>query len=142
MEIIAFVFGRHITARLSPGKIILIACIAGTLRWGIFGLSAELGPTLVVQFLQGATLGLAQTGVAAYMRRNIAPEFLASASSIYHAAAGLTAALAILMGAYLYPLGSSFVFFFTASLCALATIAATLMVYRDNRSDEAGAAPS
>jgi len=46
------------------------------------------------------------------------------------------------MGAYLYPLGSSFVFFFTASLCALATIAATLMVYRDNRSDEAGAAPS
>ncbi|MCG6115250.1 MAG: MFS transporter [Mesorhizobium sp.] len=142
VEIIAFVFGRHITARLSPGKIILIACIAGILRWGIFGWSADLGPTLVVQFLQGATLGLAQTGVASYMRRNIAPEFLSSASGIYHAAAGLTAALAILVGAYLYPLGSSYVFFFTATLCALATISATLMVFRDKSGNEGRASPS
>jgi MFS transporter, PPP family, 3-phenylpropionic acid transporter len=142
VEIVAFVFGKYISARLSPGRIILIACIAGILRWGIFGLSAALAPTLVVQFLQGATLGLAQTGVASYMRQNIAPEFLSSATGVYFAAAGLFAALAILTGAHLYPISSSYVFFFTALLCAFASVAATLMVNRDNRGDEGKAPPS
>ncbi|NMG38029.1 MFS transporter [Chelativorans sp. ZYF759] len=141
VEIVAFVFGKRITARLSPGKIILIACVAGMLRWGVFGLSADLAPTLVVQFLQGATLGLAQTGVASYMRQNMAPEFLSSATGVYYASAGLFAALAILVGAYLYPFSSSYVFFFTALLCALATIAAALMVHEDKRGDEGGPAP-
>ncbi|MGY6708829.1 MAG: MFS transporter [Rhizobiaceae bacterium] len=136
VEIVAFVMAKHISARLSPGRIILIACIAGILRWGIFGLSAELGPTLVVQLLQGATLGLAQTGVAAYMRRNIAPEFLSSATGVYFASAGLFAALAILAGAYLYPVSSSYVFFFTALLCAIAAIAATMMVQEERRGNE------
>lgn len=136
VEIVAFVLGRRITARLSPGKIILIACIAGILRWGIFGLSADLGPTLVVQFLQGATLGLAQVGVAHYMRQNIAPEFLSSATGIYYASAGLFTALAILVSAQLYPLGSGFVFLFTASLCACAAAVASLMVNTTSQGDK------
>jgi PPP family 3-phenylpropionic acid transporter len=137
MEILAFVFGRHIAARLSPGRIILIACVAGILRWGLFGLSAALAPTLVVQFLQGATLGLAQVGVAAYIRHNIAPEFLSSATGVYYAAAGLIAALAIMAGAYLYPISSSYVFFFAALLCALGTIAAAFLASQDTRHGEA-----
>lgn len=136
VEIVAFVFGKHITARLSPGKIILIACIAGILRWGIFGLSADLAPTLLVQVLQGATLGLAQVGVASYMRQNIAPEFLSSATGVYHAGAGLIAALAILVGAQLYPISSSYVFFFSASLCAFAALVASLMVVQTHRGDQ------
>lgn len=136
VEIVAFVFGKRITARFSPAKIILIACIAGALRWGIFGLSAELAPTLVVQFLQGATLGLTQVGVASYMRQNIAPEFLSSAAGVYHASAGLIAALAILVGAQLYPISSSYVFLFTAALCALGAVVATLMVGKTHRGDE------
>jgi len=132
VEIVAFVLGKRITARLTPGKIILIACIAGILRWGIFGLSAELAPTLVVQLLQGATLGLAQVGVASYMRQNIAPEFLSSATGVYYASAGLIAALAILVGAQLYPISSSYVFLFTAALCAFGAIVASLMVEKSD----------
>jgi len=136
VEIVAFVLGKRITARLSPGKIILIACI---LRWGIFGLSAELAPTLVVQLLQGGTLGLAQVGVAAYMRQNIAPEFLSSATGVYYASAGLIAALAILVGAQLYPISSGYVFLFTASLCAFGAVVATLMVDKTHRGGESEA---
>lgn len=132
VEILAFVFGRHITARFSAGRIILIACIAGVLRWGLFGLSAELAPTLAVQILQGATLGLTQVGVVAYVRQNIAPSFLASAMGVYHAAAGLIAALAILIGAQLYPLGSSHVFLFTAALCAFAAVVALFITDRND----------
>ncbi|MCH8465489.1 MAG: MFS transporter [Roseinatronobacter sp.] len=128
VEIIAFVFGKRISARLSPGQIIRIACLAGCLRWGIFGLSAELMPTLAVQILQGATLGLAQVGVAHYMRENIASEFLSSATGVYWAAAGLITALAILISAWLYPISSSYVFFFTAVLCAFGTVFAAMMV--------------
>jgi hypothetical protein len=79
-EIVAFAFGSRITARLAPGAIIGLGCIAGVLRWGRFGLSAQLMPTLFVQVLQGATLGMTQVGVAAYLRRHIVPEFLSSAS--------------------------------------------------------------
>lgn len=136
VEIVAFVLGKRISARLTPGKIILIACIAGILRWGIFGLSAELAPTLVVQLLQGGTLGLAQVGVAAYMRQNIAPEFLSSATGVYHASAGLIAALAILVGAQLYPISSGYVFLFTASLCAFGAVVASLMVDKTHRGGE------
>lgn len=136
VEIVAFVLGKRITARLAPGRIILIACIAGILRWGIFGVSAELAPTLVVQFLQGATLGLGQIGVASFMRQNIAPEFLSSATGVYWASAGLISALAILVGAQLYPLSSSYVFLFTAVLCVFGAVVASRIVDKTFRGDE------
>jgi MFS transporter, PPP family, 3-phenylpropionic acid transporter len=141
VEIIAFVFGKRIATFLSPGKIILVACIAGTLRWGVFGLSAEFAPTLAVQILQGATLGLAQVGVAHYMRQNIAPEFLSSATGVYWAAAGLITALAILASAWLYPINSSYVFYFTALLCAFATAMAALMGDSDHPGPKAATVP-
>lgn len=142
VEIVAFVFGGRITARLLPGKIIRIACIAGILRWGIFGLSAELAPTLVVQLLQGATLGLTQIGVAAYLRQSVAPEFLSSASGVYSASVGLITGLAILASARLYPISSSYVFLFTALLCVFGTVAAALMPDQSDRGDDWGSSPS
>lgn len=142
MEIVAFVLGRRITARLSPGNIILIACIAGILRWGIFGLSANLVPTLIVQLLQGATLGLTQVGVASYMRQRVAPEFLSSASGVYSASVGLITALAILVSARLFPISSGYVFLFTALLCAFGTVAAAMMTdQNDPRGDGESFAP-
>lgn len=126
MEIVVFVLGKRITDLFSPEKIICMACIAGILRWGMFGMSAELVPTLGVQLLQGATLGLAQVGVAAYLRHSIAPDFLSSATGVYWASAGLVTAVAILVSAYLYTISSSYVFIFTASLCALGAAAANL----------------
>lgn len=142
VEIVAFVFGGRITARLSPGKIIRIACIAGILRWGMFGISAELASTLVVQLLQGATLGLTQIGVASYMRQSIAPEFLSSASGVYSASVGLITALAILVSARLFPISSSYVFLFTALLCVFGAVAATLMADQGNRGDDGRSLPS
>ena len=136
VEIVAFVFGGRITARLTSRKIIVIACIAGILRWGIFGLSAELAPTLVVQILQGATLGLTQIGVASYIRQNIAPAFLSSATGVYWASTGLITALAILISARLYPISSSYVFLFTAILCAVGTVVAALMMEKSNRGND------
>lgn len=136
MEIVAFVLGRRIAANLSPGIIIQIACLSGIFRWGIFGMSAELEPTIFVQVLQGATLGLAQVGVASYLRQSIAPDFLSSASGVYWAATGLITALAIVVSSHLYPINSSYVFFFTALLCSFATIVAALIVGGNNEGKE------
>lgn len=141
VEIVAFVFGGRIIARLAPGKIIRIACIAGILRWGIFGISAELASTLVVQLLQGATLGLTQIGVASYMRQSVAPEFLASASGVYSASVGLITALAILVSARLFPINSSYVFLFTALLCVFGAVTATLMMDQGDCGDDGGSLP-
>jgi PPP family 3-phenylpropionic acid transporter len=127
-EIVAFAFGSRITARLAPGAIIGLGCLAGVLRWGTFGLSAQLLPTLFVQILQGATLGMTQVGVAVYLRRHIAPEFLSSASGSYAASAGLLAGLCILVGGRLYAADSGSVFLFTSALCALALIVAISMM--------------
>lgn len=127
-EIVAFACGRQITASLSPARIIAVACLAGTLRWGLFGLSAGLLPTLAVQILQGATLGMTQVGVAAYLRQNMPSEFLASATGVYSACGGLFTGLCILIGGRLYLAGSGNVFLFTAALCILALFFASLMV--------------
>jgi PPP family 3-phenylpropionic acid transporter len=127
-EIIAFAFGSRITARLAPGAIIGLGCLAGVLRWGTFGLSAQLLPTLFVQVLQGVTLGMTQVGVAAYLRRHIAPEFLSSASGSYAASAGLLAGLCILVGGRLYAADSGSVFLFASALCAFALIVAVSMI--------------
>lgn len=87
--------------------------------------------------LQDTTLGLAQVGVASCMWQNIASEFLSSATGVYHASAGLFAALPILVGVTLYPISSSYVFFFTATHCAFAAIVATMILGKDDR-DAAG----
>jgi hypothetical protein len=50
----------------------------------------KLGPTLFMQLLQGATLGMTQIGVAAFMRQHIPPRFLWSAAGTYAASWGLS----------------------------------------------------
>ena len=127
-EIVAFAFGSRITGRLSPGMIISIGCLAGVVRWGTFGSSTELVPTLFMQLLQGATLGLTQVGVAAYLRAQVAPHFLASATGSYAAATGLLGSLFILVGGQLYAGGSGQVFLFASTVCVLALTSALLMV--------------
>ncbi len=135
MEIGAFVLGKRVAAKFSPGKIIWIACLAGFFRWGLFGLSADLASTLAVQIMQGATLGLTQVGVASYMRQNIAADFLSSASGVYYASVGLLTAFVISISARLYPISSSYVFTFTALLCAMAAVAAYMLVRIDGRKE-------
>lgn len=139
MEIVAFVFGKRITANFSPGRVIQIACLAGILRWGIFGMSPDLAPTIIVQILQGATLGLAQVGVASYMRQSIPADFLSSASGVYWATTGLITALAIFVSSHLYPINGSYVFFFTALLCLFGAVVATLIVESNHNGKEGGA---
>ncbi|WP_164854738.1 MFS transporter [Devosia sp. 1566] len=133
-EIIAFAFASRITTRLTPGMIISIGCLAGVLRWGTFGYSTDILPTLLMQLLQGATLGLTQVGVAAYMRRHVAPHFLASATGSYAAAGGLLGSVFILVGGQLYASGSGSVFLFASALCAFGLVAALCMIRLEKRS--------
>ncbi|WP_281261301.1 MFS transporter [Devosia submarina] len=127
-EIIAFACGGWITARLSPGTIIAIGCIAGVLRWGTFAYSTELLATLFMQLLQGATLGMTQIGVAAYLRRHIRPHTLSSATGSYAASSALIASLFIFAAGHAYAVSSGSVFLCASAFCVLALAVAGTLV--------------
>ena len=136
-EIMVFKFSHLVTRRFS-WILIVAACGGGVLRWGLLGLSGELPMAILVQLLQGATLGLTQVGVAAYMSASMPPRILSTGTGVYTACTGLLAAVFIYGGGLLYPGFGGHLFLVSAALCAVALIPATILAVHSRRRLGAG----
>ncbi|MFC5487174.1 MFS transporter [Microvirga aerilata] len=132
VEIVVFKFSHLVTRRFS-WILIVAACGGGVLRWGLLGLSGELPMAILVQLLQGATLGLTQVGVAAYMSASMPPRILSTGTGLYTACTGLLAAVFIYGGGLLYPGFGGRLFLVSAALCAVALIPATILAVHIHR---------
>jgi MFS transporter, PPP family, 3-phenylpropionic acid transporter len=139
-EIIVFKFSHLITRRFSA-LLIVAACGAGILRWGLLGLSGDLPVAILVQLLQGATLGLTQVGVAAYMASAVPSRILSTGTGIYTASAGFLAAVFIYSGGLLYPGIGGRLFLVSAALCAFAVIPAGILAVHSPRRSTAHTDP-
>ena len=130
-EIILFAFGGALVRRLGPARLIVLAGMAGIVRWSATGLSDALPVLVMVQALHAFTFGAAHLGAIYFIARTVPPALSATAQSLYSAAVmGLGLGLAILASGSLYAAFGGKAYFAMAALGALGSVLAVILARR------------
>ena len=94
-EIVLFSFGAALTARFGAAGLLMMAAVAGVMRWPLLAFSTDLSVLFVAQALHGVTFGAAHLGAMAFLSRAIPPSLSATAQTL-HGAVALGVASAII----------------------------------------------
>jgi MFS transporter, PPP family, 3-phenylpropionic acid transporter len=124
-EITVFSVITRLPDFVRPSKLILIGCIAACARWGILGARSDIFFAIVVQGLQGLSLGATQSGVAQFISRTLPEGIASSATGLYATVAvGLMqTGLVLVSGMWFETIGSG-IFLFAAAFAAIGCICA------------------
>ena len=93
-EIVLFAFGATLTKRFGAGGLMLMAALAGLIRWPLLAMSTDLPVLFFAQALHAFTFGAAHLGAMAFLSHAIPPSLSATAQTLHGAVAmGLASAM-------------------------------------------------
>jgi len=127
VEILTFVLGSRILARVSAPTLLLCACLGGVLRWALLSEAQHPSTLIIVQLLQAATLSCTQLGAAQFIRTTVPPQAMSTGTGLYAATVGILTAAILYGGSHLYAAFGGRAFALSAVLCLGAAIAAALL---------------
>ncbi|MFL5097765.1 MAG: MFS transporter [Xanthobacteraceae bacterium] len=119
--IVFFLIGPALLRRLGPAGAMALAAAAGTLRWAVMAVSADVVALALMQPLHGLTFALFHLACMRVLAAVVPPGLAATAQAIYGTLAigAATAALTLLSGLIYARLGAHG-FWIMAALCAAA----------------------
>ncbi|MAL77560.1 MAG: MFS transporter [Sneathiella sp.] len=121
VEVILFAFSRRAFAPFSPVQLLLLAGVAGTLRWLVMSFTPGVPVLLLIQTLHGVTFAAAHLGTMRMISETIPLEFSARAQGLYTAIAlGLIMGGEMFLSGYLYDAFAAQAYFFMAGSCLIA----------------------
>ena len=127
--LVFFVAGPALVARLTPGGAIVVASLAGALRWGVMASSASVLAAALVQPLHGITFALLHLACMRLIARTVPPGLEGTAQAIYGTiGVGAASALLTLASGVLYGRFGAPAFWAMAALCAAALPVALTLV--------------
>ena len=122
-EILLFAVSNRVVRRLGIRNLLLLAAVAGVVRWTLTALSTELALLLIVQALHGLTFGATHLATMHFIARAVPPEMTATAQSLNAAiAGGIATALALALAGVLFEAYGGMAFLAMAILAALAVV--------------------
>lgn len=102
-EIVLFSLSNRVLGRLGVVNLLLLAAIAGVVRWLAMGFSAALPVLIAVQALHGLTFGAGHLAAMHFIARAVPPEMTATAQSLNAAlAGGIATGLSLPLAGWLY----------------------------------------
>lgn len=127
-EVLLFAFSGKVVARLGPGRLLLLATLAGVVRWLALGLSTALPVLAAAQVLHAVTFGCAHLGAMHFIVRAVPHALSARAQGMLSAVAmGLAPGLMSPLAGHLYEgLGGNAFLVMTALSAAGAALALVL----------------
>jgi PPP family 3-phenylpropionic acid transporter len=127
-EIVLFWLGAGLLRRIGVSGMLVLAGLAGAVRWTAYGLSSDIGTLLVMQTLHAFTFGAAHLGAMHFIARAAPPAWSATAQSLYTAVSGgIALGLGILVAGLLYENFKAGAFFLSAALSLLGVLCAILL---------------
>ncbi len=127
-EVIFFAVSAPVLARTGPVVLLLIAGLAGIVRWTVLGMTTDLPALFAVQLLHAATFGAAHFGAMHLVTRAAPPNLATTAQGLYSAAAGgIGIGLALLLAGRLYGINQASAFLAMAGLSAGGALLAVLL---------------
>ncbi len=130
-EVILFAAGAAVLQRIGPVPLLLLAGLAGVLRWTVTALTTALPALLVVQCLHAFTFGAAHLAAMTFIARTVPASESASAQSLYSSIVmGVAAGIVIPLAGVLFGAAGGAAYFAMAALCAGGAIVAAIMTRR------------
>ena len=127
-EIILFIFGSGLVARLGPLGMIILGGLAGTLRWLMTGDAYGLPLLIVLQALHAFTFGATHLGAIYFIYRRFPGNLSASAQGVYSAIVmGLALGLAMFASGKLYSFFGPNAYYAMALMAAVGTMLAIFL---------------
>jgi PPP family 3-phenylpropionic acid transporter len=121
-EVVVFLFlGRHLLNRLGPRRAMLLAAIAGVIRWGTAAQTAWFPVMAMVEPLHGLTFALLHLSCVTMIGRIVPTNLAATAQAFYATVAmGAASAAVTLAAGPLYEHLGAAAFWVMAAMCAVA----------------------
>ena len=127
-EVLLFLAGTRLLARLGPRGLLILAAAGALLRWSLTALSTELPVLLAAQSLHALTFGAAHLGAMHFLSQTVPAALSATAQTLYAAlSGGLLMGLAALLSGRLYEADPAAAFGAMAGLGAVALVCALLL---------------
>ena len=127
-EVVLFAAAGGVIGRLGPVWLLVLAGVAGILRWTIAALSTDLLVLGLIQLLHGMTFGATHLAAMYYLMREVPAGLAATAQGLYGAVAwGAAFGLAMLAAGGLYAAYGGGAFFVMAGMCLAGTAFALIL---------------
>lgn len=128
LEILLFTFGRAIMTRFRVWHVLLIAAMAGIVRWGVLGWTTELYWLIAVQGLHAVTFAGTHLAAVMYIARRVPPQRSASAQSVYDGMAmGMIFGIAMMLAGWVYEIRTTDAFYVMVVFSAIGGLGAVLL---------------
>ncbi len=120
VEILLFAVGAKLLAGLGPFRLLLIAGLAGILRWSVTAVSADLTVLVAMQSLHALTFAAAHLATVTLIAQ-IVPRGAAASGQALHVAlqGGIIMGLALLLAGFLFEVSPASAFLAMAALSGL-----------------------
>ncbi len=129
-EITLFSFARLLIDKFGHTKLLMMAALAGAIRWTILGLTVSLPWLMATQLLHAFTFGGTHIAAFAFIMQAVPEEQTASAQGIYDSLGmGLAFGIAMAVAGWTYELTGPWAFFLMTAL-SLCGGAAVLLLHR------------
>lgn len=96
-EVVLFLVGNRLVARLGPARLLLIGGLGGVVRWSVMAVTVDPLVLAPVQCLHALTFGATHLGAMHFIARAVPPAYSGRAQAIYSSAA-LGAGMGLAMG--------------------------------------------
>lgn len=127
-EIVLFAFSGRVVAWLGPGRLLMLAGIAGVIRWTALSLTTDALALAAVQWLHAGTFGCMHLGAMHFIQRAAPPGLSARAQALYSSVTlGIASGLFMLVTGSLYATLHGGAFLVMAGLAAGAAGAAAVL---------------
>ena len=124
-EIVLFWQAGPLLARFGVANLLLLAALAGVLRWSLMPYAQSVAALLPLQVLHALTFGATHLAAMHFIQRAVPAGAAASAQSLYAAASGgIAMGLAMSLAGRIYQMAGPFAFWAMAGQAALGVLAA------------------
>jgi PPP family 3-phenylpropionic acid transporter len=131
VEIVLFAFSGRLIARLGAARLLGLASLAATIRWGAMAFEPPLLVTALVQSLHAFSFGAAHLAAIHFLTHAVPEDRAATAQGIYAAAvAGLAMGPATIASGPLYRLFGPEAYAAMAALAFISVLSAALLMRR------------
>ncbi len=122
-EILLFAFSGAALARLGPTGLLILAGVAGMVRWSLMPAAETVAALIPLQALHALTFGATHLAAMHFIVRSVAPNQAAMAQSIYSALAlGIVSGVVMMTSGALYGWLGGKAFLVMALLCLMGTM--------------------
>lgn len=130
-EIIIFSLAGVLVAKLGPARLLMLASLAGLVRWGILSQSTDTWVLIAIQALHGFTFSGTHIAAFAFILQNIPEDRSASAQGLFDSLAmGLFFGLSMAAAGWVYERNTSDAFLLMTGLSLAGGIGATMLHLR------------